>query len=524
MTARPASTAPHPHEIAIVGTDVLLAARPARPVQVAHAVAACGYELVIPASWGDEILAEHIVREVMVPLRAPRVLCSCPRARQRLLARGSDLTPHLVNLVAPPVAVARYVRVLAGDQPVRITFLGACEGARDPAIQAQFTPDEFLRQLEERGIPLADQPSEFRDVIPPDRRRYWSSPGGAPVPDVARALGAHLALRAVHTADVVAAVAETLLSHEPVLLDVAPALGCACAGAGREADPSSRAAVEALEPPRALAPVIDSMASLDLRPCPGTLEPSPPPAPSGPESGARSSRRHFAVTPPGIAVAASRETPRRVPPRASERSARDAAPTPTRPAEPPAAPPPAAPTTKSSAPVVAPEPPTPPAAPPRPPVAARVARARLQSRVSPARGMALVRAQGARRGAPAASPDAATDAAADEAITTDVTASASESPAPSDGTSASAPVEDTPAAPAPASPVRPEPMVPPAAVDAAPARDAGTPIRVPLQAPVLRPVPPPAPAAPQRLWGLLASVIIIVALGFLLIAMMGASP
>jgi len=41
---------------------MLLAALPGRPVQLAHAILAAGFDLVIPVSWGEEVLAEHALR------------------------------------------------------------------------------------------------------------------------------------------------------------------------------------------------------------------------------------------------------------------------------------------------------------------------------------------------------------------------------------------------------------------------------------------------------------------------------
>ena len=40
--------------VLILGTDAVLAAGPATPVQLVHACRAAGYDAVIPASWGDE--------------------------------------------------------------------------------------------------------------------------------------------------------------------------------------------------------------------------------------------------------------------------------------------------------------------------------------------------------------------------------------------------------------------------------------------------------------------------------------
>ncbi|MBL8962114.1 MAG: hypothetical protein JNJ98_19790, partial [Gemmatimonadetes bacterium] len=148
MTARATEYSQRPaHEIAIVGSDMLLAALPARPVQVSHALLAAGFSLVVPASWGDELLAEHAVRHMLSGDSRPKVYCACPRIRQRLLAAGDELAPHLIGLVPPPVAAARYLRMAWPNQTLRIVYIGGCEGADDPAIDARITPSEMLARL-----------------------------------------------------------------------------------------------------------------------------------------------------------------------------------------------------------------------------------------------------------------------------------------------------------------------------------------------------------------------------------------
>jgi hypothetical protein len=62
-----------------------------------------------------------------------------------------------------------------------------------------------------------------------------------------------------------AELAQYLIMAEPVLLDVAPRLGCACSGAvSGVAVADARAAVMALEPPRSPGPVVDSSIDLEL--------------------------------------------------------------------------------------------------------------------------------------------------------------------------------------------------------------------------------------------------------------------
>src|SRR5690606_23192889 len=93
----PADTSARPYEVAIVGNDAVLAALPARPLQLAHAILACGYDLVVPVSWGEEVVAEHALRAISARGGAPAVFCACPTLRARLLASGSELAPFLIS-------------------------------------------------------------------------------------------------------------------------------------------------------------------------------------------------------------------------------------------------------------------------------------------------------------------------------------------------------------------------------------------------------------------------------------------
>ena len=163
---------------------------------------------------------------------------------------------------------------------------------------------------------MLKQPLVFESVIPPDRRRHLSLPGGVPAPDVTASHGFHYSLL-IESDDLTAEIAEHLLAIESVLVDPGRSLGCFCAGA---AAGGSREAVVALEPPRASLPVIeeDVVISLDLPATNAAAEKDdtiavvndePPPAqqevpdqgpsdvPSIADARRRAERRRIAVTP-----------------------------------------------------------------------------------------------------------------------------------------------------------------------------------------------------------------------------------
>jgi len=253
--------------VAIIGNDAVLAAAPATPVQVAHACLRRGFTVAVPASWGDELVAAEAVRRLASRDRGPAVMCVCPFARSRLLAPGPDLAPFLVSLVSPPVATARYLRAVYGENGVHITYIGGCPSAEDVSIDARLTPDAFLADLAEQGIALSEQPLVFDSIVPPDRRRWCSLPGGAPTAEVLWADSDTRTLVEIDRQDVSTDLAQHIITHEHVLLDLAPGLGCVCSGAiGSVPSRSARVTVTALEPPRALGPIIDPvpLVSLDV--------------------------------------------------------------------------------------------------------------------------------------------------------------------------------------------------------------------------------------------------------------------
>jgi len=266
-TMSPASNtsgAPLP-SVAILGVDALLAARPATPVQLAHACQAAGYAAVYPVTWGDELLATACMRRVAARGDDPAIFCACPHVSDALLEVGSDLARFLVPLVSPPVACARYLRALYGYNRVRITYIGACPGAHDPAIDARLTPMQFFGVLTQLDIDLHAQPEVFESVLPPDRRRHRSIPGGAPTSEMLASEGGTHTLEEIITEDWKTELAQRLLFRDRALFDVAPSLGCHCSGARPGVAPrDARPLVVALEPPRAGSDVIDPNVAVDV--------------------------------------------------------------------------------------------------------------------------------------------------------------------------------------------------------------------------------------------------------------------
>lgn len=282
MSPRPPADSPErPYEVAIVGNDAVLAALPSRPMQLAHALLACGFDLVVPVSWGEELVAEYVLRAIAERGSAPAILCACPLLRERLLASGSELAPHLLSAVSPVVAAARYLRALHPDVPMRITVVGGCPGVRDVSIDSRIAPLAFLRMLSDRGLSLVRQPAIFESVIPPDRRRFLSLPGGCPTPRALQSRAPERRLVTITDDAFTAELADHLMGQESVLIDLSARLACACCGGfggrGHRA-PMGREEILRHEPPRARSPIVDHDIALLLEVGEGELRASPTPS------------------------------------------------------------------------------------------------------------------------------------------------------------------------------------------------------------------------------------------------------
>lgn len=268
----------HTLSIAILGTDAVLAARPASAIQLAHAVLRVGYDAVYPATWGDELVAAGCLQRLAERNGGSVVLCACPLVAQRLLRHGNDIAPLLLPLVSPPVAVARYLRALHAGRPLHITYMGSCPEGAAAEIDARLSPAEVEAELRSRGIVATRQPQYFESVLPPDRRRFYSLPGGAPAPNWLKSGSSARTLVTLSGDDLPAELAQTLLAGDPALVDVAPVLGCVCSGAVEHVAPGvAREQATKGEPPRSPSPIIDVSLPIELdRTLPAAAEPPPP--------------------------------------------------------------------------------------------------------------------------------------------------------------------------------------------------------------------------------------------------------
>jgi len=251
-----------------------------------HACTRGGYDAAIPATWGDELIAERCIERLAERTLGPAVFCTCSYVRDRLLAPGPDLAPFMLSFVAPPVAAARYLRQLYAGRPIDITYVGACPSADDEAIDRQVAPKAFFAELRGQGIILSQQPTIFNSMFAPDRRRCLSQPGGLPTPQLLERQSMPRELVEVAGFEYAAELAQHLILSEPVLIDLATRSGCACSGAAVGIPPTeARSSVVSLEPPRSAQPIVehDVEVPVDLPiPVPSADRGPPPPRDDAP--------------------------------------------------------------------------------------------------------------------------------------------------------------------------------------------------------------------------------------------------
>lgn len=255
-----------PYSIAILGNDALLAASPAHPVQLMHAALVAGFDAVVPASLGEELVAGETLRLAQLRGRRPVVQCACPLAQAQLCKREANLDDVTLPVAPAPVALARALRAQRSEV-THITYIGACPSGQDEAIDLQVLPEAFLRGLPMRGIVLMAQPTVFSDRLPPDRRRFLSVPGGAPKPELVEALLRRKVVTLPARMNPLLAVADALFDGGATMIDPSGAYRCVCTGANDSRTAvEGRAALEAVEPVRAASPIFEAPAWLDLRP------------------------------------------------------------------------------------------------------------------------------------------------------------------------------------------------------------------------------------------------------------------
>ena len=238
----------------ILGNDAVAAIRPYASSQLARACVAAGFDVIVPPSWGDELVAGAYLEQLADRLEYAVAPCACPLVRSMLDRSSGGTAVGCAFATSPPVAAARYVRATYGES-VLITYVGDCPSASDPAIDARFSPGGFLASLNREGITVEDQPAESIAAEADRWRRYRSTPGGVPA---LRYLARPPVNRVLRDGDADSLTQGLPEARSNMVVDFSIAAHCACSGAGASVDDD--------EPPRSQAPIVVAPNGLDLSP------------------------------------------------------------------------------------------------------------------------------------------------------------------------------------------------------------------------------------------------------------------
>ena len=232
---------------------------PAAAEQVVNACYAAGFWVVQRGVVGDELVAREYLRLWDDAGWGTLIRSTCPVIVRQVERRFPELIPYLAPVTTPLVAEARYLRALYGAE-LPIVAAGVCLGAGAPEVNAVITFQDLAALLDRRGVRLADQAAYFTR-IPEERRRHFSTAGGMPCDPLVDERRAGRQSRTVRGLESLESIAQAVAVDRMDLgfVDILPCDACLDhplvgpkAGLFRR-----RQIVEATEPVRAAAPVVD---------------------------------------------------------------------------------------------------------------------------------------------------------------------------------------------------------------------------------------------------------------------------
>jgi diguanylate cyclase (GGDEF)-like protein len=232
---------------------------PATPEQVVNACYAAGFRTVHRGVLGDELVAKEYLQLWADEGWGTMIRSTCPVLVQTVRHEYPELIPYLAPVATPIAAEARYLKALYG-RTTPVVYAGVCltEGGED--VDAAVTFAELADILRRRGVIVEQQPLHF-NRIPEERRRHWSTAGGLPLDVLLFERQASSRFRKIRGLGQLGAIARAVSVDRIDLgfVDILPCEGCLdhpLLGPKEELF-WRRELVEATEPARAGAPVID---------------------------------------------------------------------------------------------------------------------------------------------------------------------------------------------------------------------------------------------------------------------------
>ena len=188
----------------ILPSEVIVRFYPATPEQLVNACLAAGFRSVFFESLGDELVAAEYLRLWKEDEPGTWIRSTSPIVVDFIRAKYPDLVPHLVPVVTPTVALARYLRETLGQASIVYAGVHSAGPEGQDGVDASLSLVELDELFERRGALPSAQPITLR-TIPPERRRHLSFPGGLPreMLNEARSGGKFMKLRGLHSLEAV---------------------------------------------------------------------------------------------------------------------------------------------------------------------------------------------------------------------------------------------------------------------------------------------------------------------------------
>jgi len=232
---------------------------PATQEQVVNACYATGFHVVQRGVIGDELVAEEYLKLWEDKDWGTLIRSTDPVIVDLIRDRYPELVPYLAPVANPVAAEARYLRALHGaDTP--IVYAGVGDGAGRGETDVALTFHDLERLFVRRGVRLHEQASFF-SRIPEERRRHFSAAGGLPLEVLVSERQASRRFRKVRGVSGLEAIAKAVAVDRIDLgfVDILPYEGCLDHPlmGSRDGLFKRRQIVQASEPPRSAAPVVD---------------------------------------------------------------------------------------------------------------------------------------------------------------------------------------------------------------------------------------------------------------------------
>ncbi len=126
-------------------------------------IKALGFDYITEVSFGADLVAHRYRNLINQAGERNYISSDCPAIVSFIRFYHSDLTPDLIPVVSPMVAMTRVMRKMYGDD-LSVVFIGPCvaKKAENAEVDAAITFIELREMLQESGIkPETAKPSEF---------------------------------------------------------------------------------------------------------------------------------------------------------------------------------------------------------------------------------------------------------------------------------------------------------------------------------------------------------------------------